>query len=86
MNYTYDGMGNRERARRVRQNKAMLKKAQAEAMEKSKVVEELMSIKPFTMKAVASLPKLAKEANKQRKGAARVAKLRVQGYMLEKGK
>ena len=39
MNYTYDGMGNRARARRVRQNKAMLKKAQAEAMEKSKVVE-----------------------------------------------
>ena len=54
MNYTYDGMGNRERARRVRQNKAMLKKAQAEAMEKSKVVEELMSIKPFTIESVKS--------------------------------
>jgi len=86
MNYQYDGLGNQERARRIKQNKAMLKKAQAKTMERSKVINELMAIKPFTMKAVASLPKLAREAKKQRKGAARVQKLRVQGYMLEKGK
>ena len=41
MNYTYDGMGNRERARRVRQNKAMLKKAQAEAMKSLKLLKNL---------------------------------------------
>ena len=86
MNYTYDGMGNRERARRVRQNKAMLKKAQAKSMEKSKVIEELMSIKPFTAKAVKSLPKLYKTAKEQNRISKRVQKLRLQGYMIEKGK
>ena len=86
MNYTYDGMGTRERARRVRQNKAMLKKAQAEAMEKSKVVEELMSIKPFTIEAVRSLPKLYKTAKEQSAISKRVQRLRRIGYMIEKGK
>ena len=32
MNYQYDGLGNQERARRIKQNKAMLKKAQAKTM------------------------------------------------------
>jgi hypothetical protein len=64
----------------------MLKKAQAKSMEKSKVIEELMSIKPFTAKAVKSLPKLYKTAYKQNRISKRVQKFRLQGYMIEKGK
>jgi delta-aminolevulinic acid dehydratase/porphobilinogen synthase len=86
MNYSYDGLGNQERARRLKQNKAMLKKAQAKSMEKSKVIEELMSIKPFTAKAVKSLPKLYKTAKEQNRISKRVQKLRLQGYMIQKGK
>tara|TARA_Y100001937_G_scaffold6858_1_gene8824 strand:+ start:2006 stop:2266 length:261 start_codon:yes stop_codon:yes gene_type:complete len=86
MNYSYDGLGNQERARRLKQNKAMLKKAQAKSMEKSKVIEELMSIKPFTVEAVKSLPKLVRTSRAQSRISKRVQKLRLQGYMIEKGK